>query len=327
MTRPNLFSYAISELSQDAFICWLLSWASPEYKSTDDSLYQCSVNFIQALFEKHLKVSPPEISNVEISKQDNNIDVLCIINDEYAILIEDKTGTKDHSNQLARYLKDVKNRSYEEKNILPTYFKTEDQGDYTDIFSKGYKLFHRSDFLEVLNKYTGDNSILLDYREHLQSISDGVESYKSLPIEKWDWYSWVGFYLQLQKELGSGNWDYVPNASGGFLGFWWYSQGNEVCEQYLQLEEGKLCFKIWVDESQDRSELRSKWHNLIKAKSTESDLDIDKPVRFGNGQYMTVCVYVGEYRVTDNNKVIDIDKTVSRLKKAENLLESVKQNA
>jgi hypothetical protein len=35
MSKPNLFSYATSELSQDAFICWLLSRASPEYKDLD----------------------------------------------------------------------------------------------------------------------------------------------------------------------------------------------------------------------------------------------------------------------------------------------------
>jgi len=28
-TTPNLFRFATSELSQDAFICWLASWADP----------------------------------------------------------------------------------------------------------------------------------------------------------------------------------------------------------------------------------------------------------------------------------------------------------
>ncbi|MFD2933106.1 hypothetical protein [Spirosoma flavum] len=27
-TRPNLFTYATSELSQDAFICWLAAWVN-----------------------------------------------------------------------------------------------------------------------------------------------------------------------------------------------------------------------------------------------------------------------------------------------------------
>ena len=39
MSRPNLFKFATSELSQDAFICWLLSSASPENKEEDAKLH------------------------------------------------------------------------------------------------------------------------------------------------------------------------------------------------------------------------------------------------------------------------------------------------
>ncbi len=329
MDQPNLFSYATSELSQDAFICWLLSWASPKYKNTDKGLHQCAVKLIQALFEKHSKEAPSEFEKIEISKQDNNIDVLCVINGKYAILIEDKTGTKNHSNQLVRYLEDVMKRSYKEEDILPIYFKTEDQGSYSDVLDKCYKLFLRSDFLDTLNSYAESNSILVDYRDYLQSISDKVESYKSLPIDEWVWHPWVGFYLRLQKELGLGNWGHVANPSGGFLGFWWHFQGGDNCEQYLQLEQKKFCFKIWVKNPLDRSSLRSKWHKTIKAKGSEHEyrLPLIKPSRFGNGQYMTVCIYSGKYRECDSNHIINVDKTIQKLRKAEILLESVKEYA
>lgn len=32
MTKPNLFNFATSELSQDAFLCYLFSFAKKEYK-------------------------------------------------------------------------------------------------------------------------------------------------------------------------------------------------------------------------------------------------------------------------------------------------------
>jgi hypothetical protein len=38
MAAPNLFHYATSELSQDAFICWLLDWANPDNKEKDEAL-------------------------------------------------------------------------------------------------------------------------------------------------------------------------------------------------------------------------------------------------------------------------------------------------
>ena len=328
MNQPNLFSYATSELSQDAFICWLLSWASPELKDSDSDLCECAINLIKALFAKHKMTAPIKIEKVEVRKQDNNIDVLCIVNENYPILIEDKTGTKNHSGQLARYLEEVKGREFDEKNTIPIYFKTEDQADYSDVLKNGYQPFLRADFLNILNGYKGANAILLDFRSYLQSISDKVESYKYTEISKWGWYAWIGFYLELQKRIGNGYWDYVANPTGGFLGFWWHFQGNDDCEQYLQLEQHKFCFKIWVKNEVERRFLRSKWHKILtdKARDKNIGLNLVKPSRFGNGEYMTVCVFNGEYRETEDG-IIDMDKTVAKFRKAENLLKSVHEIA
>ena len=324
MNKPNLFSFAKSELSQDAFICWLLSWASPKFKNTDKKLHNCGIKLIQSFFKKNKETTPPPIKEISIKTQYKKIDILCIINDSYPILIEDKVGTQHHSNQLTRYLEEIKKIGYEENKTLPIYFKTEDQSDYSEVEKSGYKVFSRSDFLEVLNTYDGSNEILIDYRTNLQSLANAVESYKHTALPDWDWYSWMGFYIELKKHLKSGNWGYVPNPSGGFLGYWWHTQGgvNDDCEQYLQLEQHKLCFKIYVENHEDRIRLRSKWHKIIQEKGEEYGLDLIKPVRFGNGYYMTTCLYSGEYRKTSNG-ILDIRKTVENLKKAEALLESV----
>lgn len=322
MNKPNLFTYATSELSQDAFICWLLSWASPEYKDSDVELYECAIRLIKVFFEKHKLSAPKKIEQIEVRKQDNNIDVLCIINFKYPIIIEDKTRTKHHSNQLARYLENIKGRNYEDKDIIPIYFKTEDQASYSDVIKNGYQPFSRADFLSVLSFYKGKNSILIDYRNYLQSITDNINSYKMIELSKWGWYSWIGFYLELQKRLGDGCWDYVANPNGGFLGFWWHFQGNSECEQYLQLEQDKFCFKVWVKKESQRKHLRSKWHKIISNKAGDTQLNLVRPIRFGYGEYMTVCVFDGEYRKTTDG-IIDMDATIAQFRKAEELLKSV----
>ena len=69
MNHPNLFSFATSELSQDAFICWLLSWENPKISESDKELHQCAIAFIKALFKKHKK-SVSEIKDIKIKKQD-----------------------------------------------------------------------------------------------------------------------------------------------------------------------------------------------------------------------------------------------------------------
>ncbi len=325
MKGPNLFNYATSELSQDAFISWLLAWGKTEYRSTDENLNECSVKLIQKLIAKQFPENNITISCVEVKTQHKNIDILCIVNNEFAILIEDKVDTKEHSNQLSRYMNIVKS-DYPNLNLVPIYFKTQEQSNYHDIDKAGYKVFSRKDFLDILNLYDGDNAIFRDYRQYLQSIHESINSYKTLPISKWNWHSWKGFYLELQQHLDIVGWDYVANPSGGFLGCWWHFLGNENCEQYLQLEQEKLCFKVWVKNKEERRNLRNNWSASIREHSEKSDLNLIKPIRFGNGNYMTVCLFNGEYRSVNGNGILDIEKTVSTLKKCEELLNTVCKN-
>ena len=69
MSKPNLFSFATSELSQDAFICWLVSWANnPEEKE----LSGCAKDFICMLYNlnKSSKISSEAVTEVKnIRKQ------------------------------------------------------------------------------------------------------------------------------------------------------------------------------------------------------------------------------------------------------------------
>lgn len=324
MCRPNLFSYATSELSQDAFVCWLLEWAKPQYTNLDPELHKCAVKFIQALFAKQAQNAPSTFEKIEICKQDAKIDVLCIINGIYAILIEAKTNTMEHSDQLCRNLENVKQRDFMQENILPIYFKTGDQASYSKEKDAGYQPFLRGDFLKILCSYSGRNHILVDYRDYLQSISNEVDAWQSKPPEKWAYGQFVGFYKKLQERLGLTDencWGYVSNPQGGFPCFSWHyhfpppPHPNQI---YLALQQEKLCFKISVEPG-DRVRLRNEWHEKIRAKGPEYDLDLIRPMRFGNGKDMTVCVYNGDYRVS--NDLIDIHQTVARLKKAEEILD------
>lgn len=119
---------------------------------------------------------------------------------------------------------------------------------------------------------------------------------------------------------------FVANPSGGFLGFLWHFQGDDECKQYLQLEEGKLCFKIRVENEADRKYLRKKWYSIIQSEGKKQGLKLNKPSRFGSGKYMTICIFEGEYREIKSGE-IDIKKTIELLRKAEKILKSVHENA
>ena len=46
---PNIFSFATSELSQDAMFAWLLSWADPQYRQYDANLHRVALDCVRVL--------------------------------------------------------------------------------------------------------------------------------------------------------------------------------------------------------------------------------------------------------------------------------------
>jgi hypothetical protein len=72
MNKPNLFNWATSELSQDAFISWLLCWANyPD----DPQLYNTAKYLISKLTSNEVN----QFEKVEVVKQRYNIDILCVV--------------------------------------------------------------------------------------------------------------------------------------------------------------------------------------------------------------------------------------------------------
>lgn len=320
MSAPNLFQFATSELSQDAFICWLLSWAQAEMGEHNEPLHETGRDLIRSLLKLHERSTedPPTVE--EVHRQYKRADVVAVLEDGTALLIEDKVGASVHSNQLERYLSALEEDFSE---VLPIFFKTGDQSDYEHAREKGYEPFLRKDFLSVLRQGAErevESDIFHDYRKHLESIQEKVESFENVPVGRWPGAAWKGFFQSLQEQLGEGSWSYVPNQSGGFMAFYWHSFDGDGCTQYLQLEEEKFCFKIAVEEEERYASLRQKWHRRVTDASEEASVQARKPSHFGHGEHMTVAVLPDGYLKTDEDGLVDIEDTVSRLREAEDIL-------
>ena len=120
---------------------------------------------MQAILKKEDFKSQPVIESIEIKRQYKKIDILCLLNvnlkdlkdkkqppkNSYAIIIEDKVGSSQHSGQLKRYTETIKSLGFEDEQILRVYLKTKDQIHYREIEAEMYKPFIRSDFLIVLD--------------------------------------------------------------------------------------------------------------------------------------------------------------------------------
>jgi hypothetical protein len=317
--RPNIFNWATSELSQDAFICWLLSWVNHN-DNKEEGLNKTANYFLSKLTDDRIT----DFQKVEIYRQFKSIDILVKVNDHFAILIEDKTHTKNHSGQLERYYQ-VLSDEFDADKIIPVYLKTGDQGNYNAVKKAGYKPFLRTDFLDVLEyalKVGVSNNILLDFHHHLTTLEQSFQSYITLPASQWHWDSWKGFYTELGKRLGDGTWDYVPQKNGGFLGFWWcwqYKKHNEKeFEYYLQLEHNKFCFKLYPYKREQAEEVRSYYRSLLYQKAREHKLNIHQNGRIGN--YMTVAALTEPYLKTNELGMIDFEETVGLIKKIEKMI-------
>ena len=54
--RPNLFSIATKELSQDAFITWLLQWADDTFIQENSELCNAGKEFVKKLLSFKYKI-------------------------------------------------------------------------------------------------------------------------------------------------------------------------------------------------------------------------------------------------------------------------------
>ncbi len=317
---PNIFSYATSELSQDAMIAWLLQWASPEYGEAYPDLHRTGKEFVRLLAGKS---DDFHIESVDVGRQWENIDIWAEINDNTFLIIENKTGTTIHDDQLERYKISVK-REYSGKrtDLCYAYVKTseEPRSVLMSIEQSGFKTISRADILRCLNGYRGNDTLMVSYRKHLQGIEDSVMSYKTLPEKKWGWNAWQGFYKELESRVDIDSWGYVANPSGGFLGAWWHFIDAKDCTMYLQFEQGKLCFKISYEGEGDRSEVRYREHVKLMKLAQGRFPEIRRPDRFGTGTYMTIAV-VDEESLFDNGPV-NFDKLTTKLKEYETLVDN-----
>ena len=172
---PNIFSYATSELSQDAFICWLVACA----REDEDSLRKCGVEFIRTLWSHGrgtISDSPCVITDVnepQRQRGDSKIDVYfeASINGELVGFgIEDKINTEMHGEQLLRQKKQLENDKRLDCDRL-IYYKTgyvfEDERQ--EAKKHGFVVFAARDMLDFLNgdQAQADHEILRQYREHL----------------------------------------------------------------------------------------------------------------------------------------------------------------
>ncbi|MBQ6791406.1 MAG: PD-(D/E)XK nuclease family protein [Paludibacteraceae bacterium] len=233
--RPNLFDYATSELSQDAFLAWFCRWA--DESMTDDKELKASA---RAFLKKYIAIQQPdfedEIRKVEVKRQFEHIDVLLTINNNLSVIIEDKVLTSAHGNQLSRYSNAIK-----EDRKVKLYIKTgdESQSQKMRIESEGYVVITRADLLQSLENCKSKNEILRSFVERLRRWEDATLSYRQSDV--WSTAQLIGFYKDMERVLPGSQWTYVSNPNKGNHVFNWMWVELPDCKMYLEFSFPQWC--------------------------------------------------------------------------------------
>lgn len=344
--NPNIYDFATSELSQDATLAYILSWAKPEYRKEYPVLNGLGERLLRALVQSAANVansvSPLDgatISTVDVPVRPlNDIDVSVTINDNIFLIIEDKIETGEHSDQIAKYIKkvlEIKTVDGEPrwKCVMAVYVKTGNECPPRCDHKPNYGVFLRPKLLDVLKAVpdTG-NTIIENFRQHLQQWQDETDSFRKEIFDKWSDRAIQGYYIEIYdllkqrlKQQGKpsedfGGWHNVHNPQGGFLGFYWNWRDfhPQRCKLYLQIENAK---RLQIRASDAKNETGKTHPDMLRAAFGAVEETIKREQeRF---KQIRICK-PGTYRAGEYSAVADVlfdDQEIYLATNAESVLD------
>lgn len=335
----NIFEYATSELSQDAFLCWWLAWADKSYLQTNPALHLMGLDFL-VLLAKKSNIQLGTENTVELKTQYKNIDILCVVNKKLVFLIEDKTDSSEHSDQLLRYKETLfGDKDYKLLQIVPIYVKTGNQSNYSRVSEHNYSIIKRNDLLNLLKKHTNAlacSDIASDFYEHLDKLENDFQSYQNSPTAEWSRQGQQGFLEKIRSEINTGQWNYAPNPNGGEYVLYFsfqelYIKNNDAAKIYLQVtcsgsqRNRKIALTFRIGGIQDKS-IQTSVRDFFTKQVLETEIDkqgsikLVKPKSPGKGKSMNIAL-VEHFPVIEPSKnTVNISETVALIKKAQTLL-------
>lgn len=341
MTLPNLYGFATKELAQDATIAYLLAWADPAYRESHPRLNTLGTELLRSLLQTK-EVDLPPIETLCIKTQVDRIDIVVKINageNGVFLIIEDKVSAREGPNQIERY-KETAEEKYRDQygcgRLVAVYLKTGNESKASLPSEDKCGRFMRRDLLDVLNKFqdTG-NTIVDDFRTHLQNWEDDTNRWESASYDEWEWGQWEGFYAELEHRWdGCCEWGYIANPAGGFLGWWSdpdYCIGTEAryASLYIQIHNAtRLTVRLGSGKAMDKVDPQS-MYQVLDALNEEAfdDIRIEKAGKFKGGGAAAVAAVTfdehGPWLAVDSNGVVNMDATIERLRRLEELLEKV----
>ncbi len=193
----NLFDFATKELSQDAFLRWLIECAND-----NDAIASVSKAFL-----KWLTGRDGDVNVVRTVAQWYRIDIVAELfypatRETVLLAIEDKVDSEEHDDQLKRYgdLLDPQNGkwSYDKKNMgkisqpIKAFYKTArldpDADERNRVVKAKWTIFELDDIAEFFREYLDFqySEIIRHYAAHILRRQKDSKEISHLPMTEWN---------------------------------------------------------------------------------------------------------------------------------------------
>ncbi len=190
----NLFSYATKELSQDAFLRWLFE----NWNSNEKDVKETSQIVLKSLLNR--EIVSGDITKIKTYSQVNSIDIVvdCWIDDiKHIIIVEDKTYSGPHDDQLKKY-KEVVSKWKQRCVIKYIYYKTSliSDEELSQIDKQGWEIYDIRRIHSIFStlRVSPINNILSDYVEHICTLYKELTQILPNDVSKWKLNHWMNFY-------------------------------------------------------------------------------------------------------------------------------------
>ena len=341
MERNNIFNFATSELSQDAFICWLCNWVNfddNDLSEDEKKLKELATEFIKKMLGEKL-----EDRKVNIKRQYQKIDVLLEIQNktnqvvDMYVIIEDKVGTGLHSNQIEGYTKLISEKNKSKAQIKTVYYKTYDEDNMENLKENGVDvIFGREKILELFGKYKDNikDSIFRNYYDYLDNIETDVNSYEKKNLEDWNSNCYIGFFKELKNEKNllehaigrqkDCSWGYVNNSSGGFMGMWWFPLSEEKINKLTETSDEDIYLQI---EQYNQKNIIAIKYSVPKKNKNNKELskeDFEKKVTIASEKRKELFSKLKNKLENESKDILKCENKPENIKKFENILKNEK---
>ena len=216
-------------------------------------MHSLGVNFLNSILELHgKKIKPPY--TIEIRPQFMRIDIFVLLEYEggrFAVIIEDKTNSREGKNQLVNYYNKIRRQGYKNEEILSIYFKTGFQHDLSKVREAEFQHYNVSRFLDVLHEGIEQkikSDLFSDIYNYYISLNDkyiedeqAFHRFHEFPLGSWGWWHWHGFFHYYSQKTDS-NWGVVGNNREPLVALW-----STIKEMELEVNGNEYRFQLYFD--------------------------------------------------------------------------------